>query len=132
MSMVNHYLLTVYELTETAGEPVSTGRIASSVGRSPAATTEMVQRLETQGLVDHEPYEGVRLTAAGRDRASELFDRYETVCRFFDEVLDIDDHRREAAAVVGTVSPAVVTRLEATLLAPTQSGGSPGADESTQ
>ncbi|SIS08627.1 metal-dependent transcriptional regulator [Natronorubrum thiooxidans] len=129
MSRVNHYLLTVYELAETAGEPVSTGRIADSIGRSPAATTEMVQRLEARGLVDHEPYAGVRLTTAGRDRASELSDSYETICRFFDEVLEIDDHRREAAAVVGTVSPAVVTRLETTLLAPSSSSR---ADESTQ
>ncbi|WP_121741989.1 metal-dependent transcriptional regulator [Natronorubrum halophilum] len=132
MSKINHYLLTIYELTAAASEPISTGRIADSTGRSPAATTEMVQRLETRGLVDYEPYVGVRLTPDGREQAEELFDRYETICRFFDEVLDIDDHRGEAATLVGTISPAVVARLETVLLSPTRSVDPPTADGSSR
>ncbi|TKR27526.1 hypothetical protein DM868_00045 [Natronomonas salsuginis] len=35
-------------------------RIADAVGKPPSATTEMVQRLESRGLLTYEPYAGRR------------------------------------------------------------------------
>ncbi|WP_255152472.1 metal-dependent transcriptional regulator [Halorarius halobius] len=116
MSDASRYLLVVYRAQRRDGAPVPTGHVADAVGRSPAATTEMLQRLDERGLVAHEPYEGVALTPDGEDAAADLQESYRTLSRFFEEVLGLDDHDEEAMRVAGTVSPAVAERLAATLL----------------
>ncbi|MFD1570000.1 metal-dependent transcriptional regulator [Halorubrum laminariae] len=109
------YLLVVYVAEQRDAEPVSPGAIADAVGRSPAATTEMLQRLDDRGLVAHEPYEGATLTAEGRETATELYDTYATLSRFFETVLGLDDYEEEAMELAGTVSPVVAERLASTL-----------------
>lgn len=121
MSAESEYLLGLFIVEQRSSPPVSSGRLAQSVDRSPAATTEMIQRLEAKGLVDHEPYEGVRLTASGRDRAEELHETYAALSWFFRAVLDLDDHETEAMRMAGLVSPSVAERLVETLLAPDES-----------
>jgi Mn-dependent DtxR family transcriptional regulator len=116
MSDASEYLLVLYRSERRTGAPVSSGDVAEEVGRSPSATTEMLQRLEKRGLVTHEPYEGATLTAEGRERAAELYDTYVTLARFFDEVLELDAHEQEAMALAGTLSPVVADRLETTIL----------------
>jgi DtxR family Mn-dependent transcriptional regulator len=118
MSSRSLYLVQIFDLAEADGEPVSTGDIARAVDKSPAAATEMIQRLADDGLVDHESYHGVTLTAVGRREAAQLHDRYETLQRFFSGVLDLEDANHEAALLSGTVSPTVISRLEETLLPP--------------
>ena len=116
MNRTAQYLAVVYRLSREEGEPVPSGRIAETLDRSPAATTEMIQRLESEGLVEHEPYEGVRLTASGRERAAERYRTYETLRVFFRDVLELDAYEREAFELVGAVSPTVAERLEETIL----------------
>lgn len=116
MTGAAQYLLVLYRAERDSGTPVSPGHVADAVGRSPSATTEMLQRLQRRGLVTHEPYEGASLTADGRERAEELYGTYRTLARFFDEVLDIDEYEREAMALTGAISPDVIDRLAATLL----------------
>lgn len=116
MSRSAQYLVAVYELEETEGAPIATGRLARAVDRSPSATTEMVQRLESEGLVEHEPYVGVSLTDAGRERARELHETHQTLCRFFRDVLDLDAYEREALELAGVVSPTVARRLKRTVV----------------
>ncbi|XVH31517.1 metal-dependent transcriptional regulator [Haloferacaceae archaeon DSL9] len=110
------YLLAVYLGERRRSAPVSPGYVAEILDRSPAATTEMLQRLETRGYVTYKPYEGVTLTPGGRETAEELYDAYSTLARFFRDVLSIEDYEDEALHVVGTVSPTVTDRLAATLL----------------
>ena len=116
MSDTSRYLLTLYRLSDRHDGPVPPGAIADDLGRSPSATTEMLQRLDARGLVDHEPYDGATLTAEGRDAARDLHDTYVTLSRFFRDVLELDDHEEEALAIAGTVSPVVADRLASTLL----------------
>lgn len=118
MSRVAKYLVVLYRLEESESPPVATGRIAKEVDRSPSATTEMIQRLEAEQLVEHEPYSGVTLTQTGREQARELHKSYRTLCRFFREVLELENPEPEALEVVGTVSPMVVRRLAHTILPP--------------
>ena len=115
MSGDSQYLLVVYLAEKRGATPVSPGTIADAVDRSPAATTEMLQRLDDRGLVAYEPYEGATLTPEGRDAAAELYDTYVTLSRFFETVLGLDDHETEAMELAGTVSPLVAERLAATL-----------------
>lgn len=126
MTEAAQYLLAVY-MAERDGEvPAPPKRVAESVGRSPAATTEMLQRLEARDLVVYEPYEGAELTAAGREAATDLHETYRTLSRFFRDVLDLDEPDAEAMELAGSVSPLVTERLAAVLL--DEAGPSPSPD----
>lgn len=117
------YLLVLSLVERRNGPPVSPGVVADAVGRSPAATTEMLQRLEARGLVTYEPYDGATLTTEGRETAEELYEAYDTLLRFFRDVLELDEYESEAMELAGAVSPTVVDRLEATLLTDGESSG---------
>lgn len=96
--------------------PVAPSVIADALDRSPAATTEMLQRLEERGLVNHEPYDGATLTSDGREAGEELYETYTTLSQFFREILDLEAHEEEAMRLAGNISPLVVERLASTLL----------------
>jgi Mn-dependent DtxR family transcriptional regulator len=116
MTGAAQYLLAIYLLVRQDSEPVGTGTIAAKVGRSKAATTEMLQRLESNGWIDYEPYQGASLTPDGQAQGKELYETYSTLSRFFDDVLELEESEQEAMELAGTVSKTVATRLEATLL----------------
>ncbi|MFW6321048.1 MAG: metal-dependent transcriptional regulator [Halohasta sp.] len=110
------YLLIIYQLAGPAGDRVASGRVAAELGRSPSTATEKLQRLGDRGLVDYQPYEGVRLTDEGRRQAAELHESYLVLRRFFGEVLELDDPEAEALELAGSVSPVVTDRLATTVL----------------
>lgn len=112
------YLIVIYALEHAEGAPVSTGRIGRVLDRSPAAATEMIQRLADDELVEYERYSGVSLTASGRDEAVDLFETHETFCRFFRDVLMLDNYAQEALSLAGVVDPEIARRLETTILPP--------------
>ena len=116
MNRTAQYLTAIYRLSREEGEPIPPGRVAETLDRSPSAATEMVKRLESEGLVEREPYDGVRLTDSGRERAAERYRTYRTLRAFFEEVLELDTPEREAFELVGAVSPTVAERLEETVL----------------
>lgn len=116
MGRIAHYLIVIYRLEQELNPPVSTGRIAQELDRSPPAVTEMIQRLEAKDLVKHEPYSGVELTNAGRERAQDLNESHQTLCRFFRDVLGLEEYEEEALELAGTVSPTVTNRLKTTVL----------------
>lgn len=116
MTDASAYLIVIYAAERNDGTPVAPGRIADTVGRSPAATTEMLQRLEDRGLLVYEPYDGAELTAEGREEATDLYETYRTLSQFFREVLDLEAAESEAMELAGSVSPLVTKRLSAALL----------------
>lgn len=122
MTGAAQYLLVIHmgELRDSA--PVPPGDIASALDRSPAAVTEMLQRLETRGLVVHEPYEGATLTAEGHDRATDLYRTYRTLSQFFEEVLDLEHPEEEAFRIAGHVRPTVADRLSSLLHLESETG----------
>ncbi|MDZ7745894.1 MAG: metal-dependent transcriptional regulator [Halobacteriales archaeon] len=77
---------------------MSSGRLATFLDRSPAATTEMIQRLEAKDLVSYEPYEGASLTPSGREQAEALHETYVTLSWFFRAVLGPRDVRTRGDA----------------------------------
>jgi len=115
MTGTNQYLLVLYRAERRRDGPTPPKEVADAVGRSPAATTEMLQRLDERGLVTYEPYEGATLTDEGRETAGELHEAYTTLSAFFRDVLDIEDHETEAARVAGTISPGVAERVASML-----------------
>jgi|AntRauTorcE11898_2_1112593.scaffolds.fasta_scaffold00147_34 Mn-dependent DtxR family transcriptional regulator len=115
MTGASQYLLVLYVAEQRGSGPIPPGEVADAVGRSPAATTEMLQRLERRGLVAHEPYEGATLTPDGRETGEDLYRSYATLVRFFETVLGLDDYEENAMELAGIVSPTVADRLASTL-----------------
>ena len=123
MSTAPEYLLAIYIAQHQSEPPVSPGELGEMLDRSPAAVTEMCQRLAEDDLVTYEPYDGVTLTESGREEATELHETYVTVSWFFRGVLDLDDYETEAMELAGLVSPMVAERLAATLPCDARTGG---------
>ena len=65
-SATEDYAKAIFALQAELGGPVSTNAIAERLGVTPASASGMVRRLHEHGLVAHQPYHGVELTAAGR------------------------------------------------------------------
>ena len=66
-STVEDYLKRIFLAEQSSpGARVLTGRIAGDLGVTPGTATTMIKTLADSGLVEHEPYAGVRLTAQGR------------------------------------------------------------------
>jgi len=87
------YLLAIHWLSQSGPDRIQTGELRESLDVSAASVTEMVTRLDEQGLVDYEKYEGVRLTRQGEDVATRLAWRFCVVNNFFVSSLntDLDD-----------------------------------------
>lgn len=68
---IEMYVKTMGELAP-GGDDVAISALARRLGVSTVSATEMVHRLEDQGLVAHTPYKGVRLTDEGRDFATRV------------------------------------------------------------
>lgn len=70
---VEDYAKAIYALERRAGEaPVSTTALAQRLGVTPGSASGMLRKLGELGLVTHEPYRGVALTAEGRRVALEV------------------------------------------------------------
>jgi DtxR family Mn-dependent transcriptional regulator len=69
------YLKSLFELSPV-DEVVSIAAVAGRLGVTPVSASEMIHRLERGRLVVHRRYQGVRLTASGRDHAVGLIRRH--------------------------------------------------------
>jgi DtxR family Mn-dependent transcriptional regulator len=64
-----------------------TGVLAERLGLTPGTVTATIKRLADRGLVDHKPYRGVVLTAAGQQAAITSIRRHRIVERFLADML---------------------------------------------
>jgi DtxR family transcriptional regulator, Mn-dependent transcriptional regulator len=71
-SAIEDYAKAIYALQLRAGDAVSTNALAERLGVTAASASGMVKRLDELGLVEHQPYRGVSLTADGRRVALEV------------------------------------------------------------
>jgi DtxR family Mn-dependent transcriptional regulator len=115
MSGRGEYVLALYIVEQQHDPPVSPGRVAERLGRSPATASEMFRKLDEDGLADYEPYEGVRLTDPGRARAEDLHETYVLLSWFFRSVLDLDDHEGKAMEMAAVMDHEVAAQLVGTL-----------------
>jgi DtxR family Mn-dependent transcriptional regulator len=83
---VEDYLKAIYDLERDA-HPAATNDIAERLAVSPASVSGMMRRLAEQGLITHEPYRGVRLTADGRRAALRTLRRHRILECYLTEVL---------------------------------------------
>ena len=115
MSGADLYLLAVYMESQRGEPPVASGVIADRLDKSQPSVTEMLQRLDDQGLVVYEPYERATLTDAGRERGTDLHESYVRLSWFFRSILELESHESEAMELAGVIDPSVTDRLTTVL-----------------
>ncbi len=78
---MDDYLEQILHLIEAKGYARAVD-ISRNLGISQASVTNMLQRLDAEGLVKHEKYRGTILTAEGHRIAGAIIERHETLTRF--------------------------------------------------
>ncbi|MHB8492084.1 MAG: metal-dependent transcriptional regulator [Solirubrobacteraceae bacterium] len=99
-SSVQDYAKAVYALEDREGGTVSTNDLAERLGVTPGSASGMVRKLAEQGLLEHEPYRGVRLTEDGRLVALQVVRRHRLIELFLAEALGMPWDRVHAEAEV--------------------------------
>ena len=94
------YAKAVYALEAHEGAAVSTNDLAERLGVTPGSVSAMVRKLSEVGLVEHQPYHGVRLTAQGRRVALEVLRHHRLIELFLSEELGMSWDRVHAEAEV--------------------------------
>ena len=97
---VQDYAKAVYALEARGGLPVSTNDLAARLGVTPASVSGMVRKLTEVGIVEHEPYRGVRLTEQGRRVALEVLRHHRILELFLAQELGMPWDRVHAEAEV--------------------------------
>ena len=117
---VEDYLKTIYALART-GEAATTSALAERLGVAPASVTGMLKKLAASGLVDHEKYQGARLTEAGRLIAVETIRHHRLVETYLHQALGVpwDRLHDEAEAWEHVLSEDLEARMDAALGHPT-------------
>ena len=106
------YLKAVYLLT-LSGPYAATTEIAARLSVSAPSVTGMVRRLAEQGLLDHVPYHGIALTAAGKRAALAVVRRHRILETYLVERLGLgwDEVHAEAERLEHAVSDRVLDRM---------------------
>lgn len=113
---VEDYLKAIRQLQRDR-DPVSTSALAQQLERSPASVTNMVKSLAEQGLVEHEPYHGVRLSTEGEREALRIIRRHRVIEAYLIERLGYswDRVHAEAERLEHAASDDLVERMAAIL-----------------
>jgi DtxR family transcriptional regulator, Mn-dependent transcriptional regulator len=115
-STVENYLKAIY--LGTSGRPeerlLAMGRLASALGVAPGTATTMVKTLAESGLVEYEPYAGVRLTRAGERLAALVLRRHRLIELFLVQVMGLqwDEVHEDAEQLEHVVSERLVDRMD--------------------
>jgi DtxR family Mn-dependent transcriptional regulator len=114
------YLKTIYRL-QHGGETVSTTLLAEQMGFRPASVTGMIKKLAELQMVEHTPYYGVSLTAAGNRAALETLRHHRLLELYLTEKLGYswDEVHEEADRLEHHISERLEARLFAALGEPT-------------
>ena len=117
---VEDYLKAVYTLNER-GEAAGTSQLAEVLDVQPASVSGMIRRLAEDGLLEHEPYRGVRLTRAGSREALKVLRRHRIIESYLVQHLGFgwDDVHQEAERLEHAASDALVERMAEAMGHPT-------------
>jgi DtxR family Mn-dependent transcriptional regulator len=94
------YTKAIYALEARSDAPVSTTELAERLGVTAGSASAMVRKLAELGLVEHEPYRGVRLTVSGRRVALEVLRHHRLLETFLANELGMSWDRVHAEAEV--------------------------------
>ncbi|CAN5627150.1 metal-dependent transcriptional regulator [soil metagenome] len=122
---VQDYLKALYlegeDLPDGPSGLVSTAALAHRLELSAASATNMLKRLGSLGLVEHVPYRGAALTAAGREAALEVIRHHRLLETYLSQRLGVPWERvhEEAEVLEHVLSEDLEERISAHLGNPT-------------
>lgn len=112
-SAVEDYLERILELINTKGY-ARVVDIARSLEISQASVTNMIQRLDAEGLLKYEKYRGLVLTTTGETLARNITRRHQLLTDFF-KLLGLDDTTifHDVEGMEHHISPPTLRAIEA-------------------
>ena len=110
---VEDYLERILELINSKGY-ARVVDIASGLKISQASVTNMVQRLDAEGLLKYEKYRGLVLTTAGETLARNITQRHQLLTDFF-KLFGLDDQviHHDVEGMEHHISPPTLRAIEA-------------------
>ena len=84
---VEMYLKTIFLVGKETGGRAKTGDISKDLAVSPSSVTEMLDKLQKQGLVRHTKYQGATLTRKGDGYARRILKKHCMIERFMVDTL---------------------------------------------
>jgi len=123
-STVENYLKAIYKGQLQLGDDdrlVSMGLVAGALGVTPGTATTMIKALAESGLARYEPYNGVRLSAAGETLAGRVLRRHRLVELFLVQVMGMSwaEVHEEAEHLEHAVSDRLIELIDDMLGHPT-------------
>jgi DtxR family transcriptional regulator, Mn-dependent transcriptional regulator len=117
---VENYLKAIYSRQGGEERRVKTKEIAEALEVSLPSVSGMVKSLADEGLVDYEPYRGVRLTEEGKKAALRVIRNHRLIEVFLVQTLGYswDEVHAEAERLEHAVSDKLVGRIDAYLSFP--------------
>lgn len=112
---VENYLKAALQIaTRSGGESVATGELAAALAVSPGTVTSMLKTLAESGLATYKPYEGMKLTKAGRKLALRVVRRHRLIELFLVQTLNLtwDQVHEEAEHMEHSVSDFLIDRID--------------------
>ena len=111
--MKEDYLKIIFELG-SGEKQVTNKQISLGLGIAAGSVTEMVAKLDDEGLVAHEPYAGISLTPAGKKYAAELVRKHRLWETFMVDKLgySVADVHSEAEVLEHQTSDRLATALD--------------------
>ena len=86
------YLEAILRLSQDKpGAWIANAEIAGALGIKPPSVTEMLDKLQNQGLITWEKRRGVQLTDKGTQAASKILETHRLIEEFLTVVLELDD-----------------------------------------
>jgi DtxR family transcriptional regulator, Mn-dependent transcriptional regulator len=116
-STVENYLKAIFlgEAQLAVGQRLlPMGQLAAALGVAPGTATTMVKALAESGLVEYEPYSGVRLSPAGARLAALVLRRHRLIELFLVKVIGMrwDEVHDEAEQLEHVVSERLIERID--------------------
>jgi DtxR family Mn-dependent transcriptional regulator len=115
---IENYVKAIYQIMARRDEKAATtGELAEALGVSPGTVTSMLKTLSESGLARYVPYEGARLTDAGRSLALRVLRRHRLIELFLVRTLSLtwDEVHEEAENMEHAVSDLLIDRIDAYL-----------------
>jgi DtxR family Mn-dependent transcriptional regulator len=113
---IEDYLKAIYTLQQQQGV-VTTSMLGEQRGSKPGSVTGMIKKLAEMNLVQHTPYQGVQLTAAGERVALEVIRHHRLIELYLVEALGYswDEVHEEAERLEHVISEKLEARIAARL-----------------
>jgi DtxR family Mn-dependent transcriptional regulator len=114
-SVMQEYLAETYRIAAYQEHPyVSTSELAERMQKTAPAVVRMASRLKEASLIEHEPYQGIRLTPKGEQEALKSIRRHRILEVFLVKVMGLGWHEvhQECDKLAGAVSDHLMAKME--------------------